>query len=155
MRLSFFSLAAFFVVTFAVAAIGSFATMSSIETWYMTLNKPALNPPNWVFGPVWTLLYAFMAVAAWRVYQSSSHLKVYALAMYAVQLLLNLAWSFAFFRYEHPLLALQVILALLFAISITAVLFYRSDRLAGILFVPYILWVSFATYLNAAIVSLN
>ena len=110
MRLSFFSLAAFFVVTFAVAAIGSFATMSSIETWYM---------------------------------------------MYAVQLLLNLAWSFAFFRYEHPLLALQVILALLFAISITAVLFYRSDRLAGILFVPYILWVSFATYLNAAIVSLN
>lgn len=152
-----FPLLVSFILAYAAAAIGSFFTVDAVDTWYAALAKPALSPPNWLFGPVWTVLYALMAIAAWRVYERrhENPLAWKALAVYLAHLALNAFWSVAFFGLENPALALFVVVLLLFAIVLIAFLFYRIDRLAGLLFLPYILWVSFATYLNAAIVALN
>lgn len=143
------------VACFAVAGLGGWATASSVGSWYATLAKPAFNPPNWVFSPVWTLLYAMMAVAAWRVWRLDGRLGSLPLGMFALQLALNLAWSVLFFGLRAPLAALIDVLALLVAIAATLALFMRRDRVAGWLMVPYLAWVMFASVLNLAIVQLN
>lgn len=143
------------IVCFAVAGLGGWATASSVGTWYATLAKPAFNPPNWVFSPVWTLLYAMMAVAAWRVWRTDGRLASLPLAVFGLQLALNLAWSVLFFGLRLPLAALIDVLALVAAIAATLVLFMRCDRIAGWLIVPYLAWVIFASGLNLAIVHLN
>lgn len=143
------------VVAFATGFLGSLATAPVIDTWYATLVRPELSPPNWVFGPVWSILFVLMAVAAWRVYRKQNTCASRALRIYGAQLVLNASWSFAFFGFQNPSLGLFVIIALLALICVTAWQFFRVDRIAGYLFVPYILWVSFATYLNFAIVRLN
>ncbi len=149
-------LVGFFVICFAVSGVGAVVTLSSVETWYPALVKPAFNPPAWVFGPVWSLLYAMMAVAAWRVWLTAlSARRTRALALFFVQLGLNTLWSLLFFGYQQVGLALINIFALLIAIAITAKWFYRCDPISGWLFVPYILWVSFATALNVSIWFLN
>lgn len=150
------ALLGFVVLCFAVAAAGGAVTATSVGTWYAGLAKPAFNPPDWVFGPVWTVLYVMMAVAAWRVWRRRAAPGARpALGAWAVQLALNLSWSFVFFGARMPGAALAEIAALLAAIVATLVLFRRIERLAGALLVPYVAWVAFAAVLNAAIWALN
>lgn len=144
-----------FVACFAVAALGGWATSTSVGTWYAALAKPSFNPPDRVFSPVWTLLYAMMAVAAWRVWRRDGRLASAPMAAFGTQLLLNLAWSILFFGLRQPVAALIGILALIVAIAATLWLFLRHDRMAGWLMVPYLAWVVFAAALNLAIVKLN
>ncbi len=143
------------ICAYAAGFLGSLATAPAIDSWYATLVKPELAPPNWIFAPVWSALFALMAIAAWRVYRKRNACSRRALIIYGVHLVLNASWSFAFFGLQNPRLGLAVILALLALILVTAWQFYRVDRVAGILFVPYIAWVSFATYLNFALMRLN
>ena len=145
------------LTVFAISAIGSWITLPKIPTWYASLIKPSFNPPSWVFGPVWTTLYAAMAVAAWRVWiwPGDGAERQMALAWFWLQLALNAIWSPIFFGLERLGLAFGVILAMVAAIAITTLRFFRIDRLAGWLFVPYLCWVTFATVLNGAIFWLN
>jgi tryptophan-rich sensory protein len=135
--------------------VGSLATFSAIDGWYATLVQPELAPPNWVFGPVWTTLYALMGVAAWLVSRADYGDKRPAYAAFGLQLLLNTTWSFVFFGAEAIGPALAVILVLLVAILANVALFYRVDRRAALLLLPYLAWVSFATYLNYGFWTLN
>jgi benzodiazapine receptor len=146
------------VAPFGVAAIGGIATGSSVSTWYPTLNKPAWNPPAWVFGPVWTLLYLMMGIASWLVWQKRAQNEARvrgALGWYGLQLGLNLGWSVIFFGLRQVGLALIEIVALWSTLAITIVKFGRIRRAAAGLLLPYLLWTTFATALNAAIWWLN
>jgi tryptophan-rich sensory protein len=144
----------FIVLTLAVGALAAVATEPEIAGWYGALNKPSFNPPNWLFAPVWTALYVIMAVAAWRVWRVVG-LKSVPLVLFFVQLALNFAWSFLFFRFYLIGVALADIGLLLILIVATAIAFWQRDRLAGLLFLPYIAWVVFASALNLAIWQLN
>jgi tryptophan-rich sensory protein len=141
----------------AASAIGSFATVRAIPTWYKGLAKPSFNPPAWLFGPAWTVLYLLMAVAAWLVWKQgfgAAGVKL-ALAVFLVQLILNALWSVFFFGFRSPLAGMVDIAALWLAILATVILFFRVSTPAGILLLPYIAWVTFAALLNAAILRLN
>lgn len=146
------ALAGFVIVCLAVSAIGGAITATSVDTWYETLDKPPFNPPDWVFAPVWTTLYVLMAVAGWRVWRHArSAVRRDALIVFAVQLGLNLTWSLLFFGMQRIGMALFGIVVLLSTIIVNTILFWRIDRMAGVLFVPYVLWVAFATLLNVAL----
>lgn len=144
------------VIAEAAGLLGSLATTPAVKAWYPTLMKPAWNPPASVFGPVWTVLYVLMGIAAAIVW---NHRKLpgaqAALWVYGVQLVLNLAWSLLFFGLKNPGVALIEICVLLVTIIITTIMFWRVNTWAGVLMLPYIIWVSFATYLNYTIWSLN
>ncbi len=148
------ALAGFIALTLAVGAISGVATAAGVSGWYQTLVKPAFNPPNWLFGPVWTALYVLMAVAAWRVWRIAGW-TTQAMQLFLAQLALNFAWSFIFFGAHATGVALIEIVVLWIAIVATTVAFWRIDRPAGWMMVPYIAWVSFATILNASIWLLN
>lgn len=139
----------------AVGAIGGLVTGGSVRDWYPTLAKPGFNPPDWVFGPVWTALYVLMGFAAWRVWIKRGTLKDTAFALYGLQLALNLLWSILFFGLHAPGIALIDLVLLLAAILATYRAFRRSDAIAAACLVPYIAWVSFAGVLNAGIWWLN
>ena len=133
-------------------------TRESILTWYPTLVKPVFNPPNWLFGPVWTLLYAMMGVAGgliWNHIESDRENVKKAFLFFVIQLGLNALWSYLFFGLHNPLIALIEIILLWLMIFETYTQFKRIDKVAGLLFIPYLLWVSFATVLNASIWWLN
>ena len=124
--------------------------------WYASLAKPTWNPPNYLFGPVWTVLYVLMAVAAWLVWRKAGFSSAGpALSLFVVQLALNALWSYLFFGQHRLDLAFIDIVALWAAIIVVAALFWRVDHVAGELMVPYILWVSFASYLNYVLWRLN
>lgn len=144
-------------ITLAAAGIGGIATASSVNTWYQELVKPSFNPPSWLFGPVWTVLYILMGIALFLVWQevSEGHTSQGALVTFAIQLLLNVLWSFAFFGLRSPLAGLVVIVLLWLAILATILSFYRVSPTAAYLLVPYVLWVSFAAILNFSIWWLN
>ncbi len=145
-------------ICFGAAAIGSAFTFPNLAGWYAGLTKPPFNPPNGIFGPVWSILYTLMAIAAWRVWRAGRNdgrSVTCALALFAVQLVLNVAWSVVFFGAQSPGVGLVVIVLMLAAILATTVAFGRFDRWAALLMVPYIAWVSFATVLNASIWWLN
>ena len=147
---------AFIVICLIISGIGGAITASSVETWYQALEKPIFNPPDWVFAPVWTLLYIIMGIAAWRVWRLRSFEATgKALGVFALQLGFNLAWSFLFFGLQRIDLALVEIVILLVAIIVNAIMFRRIDRLAGLMFVPYTAWVTYATILNASLWLLN
>jgi translocator protein len=153
---SWLVLAAFLAASFIVAAVGGSFTSAGMPEWYMSLEKPAFNPPSWVFGPVWTALYIMMAVAAWLVWKRSGFRGARtALTFYFVQLALNLAWSAIFFALRSPGWALVEIVILWLAIAWTLRLFFHHSATAGWLMAPYLAWVSFAAALNAAIWRLN
>lgn len=136
--------------------LGNAATIPNIAPWYEGLVKPPLNPPNWVFGPVWTLLYVLMGVAFYRILRSpDSARRSRAIWLFAAQLLFNTSWSFAFFAAHSPLLGLVVIVPLEVLILATIDAFRRIDGLAAACLVPYALWVAFATYLNVSLFALN
>ena len=140
-----------------LGAAGGLITAPQIQTWYTTLEKPGFTPPNWVFGPVWTLLYALQGVAAWLIWRAGLDRRIVrlALGLFATQFVLNIAWSPAFFGLESPILGLVVIVPLWFAIVATMAAFSRVYRRAAALLVPYLTWVTFATALNYAIWTLN
>lgn len=137
--------------------IGSIFTIPSVSTWYKTLVQPALNPPSWVFGPVWTTLFAMMGVALFLVWKKgfSEKSAKYALGIFAFQLFLNLVWSILFFGLHIPAVAFAEIVLLWLAILATIVAFAKISKPAAWLLVPYIIWVSFAGYLNFMIWQLN
>ncbi len=141
----------------AIGALGGLLTAPSIGSWYAALNKPSINPPDWIFGPVWTALYLMMGIALFLVWKnglSRREVKM-AVAAFGVQLALNLAWSYLFFYLHSPFGAFVEIMALWLAIAATLATFLKVSRAAGLLLVPYILWVSFAAVLNFFIWRLN
>ena len=142
---------------FVIGAIGGWATTRSLSDWYAGLQKPDWNPPNAVFGPVWSLLYILMGIALWRILRMGWATEGVqpAVIWFAVQLALNLGWSLIFFGLRAPGPALVEILFLLAAILVTTRRFYVLDPAAGWLLVPYILWSAFATVLNGTVWRLN
>lgn len=138
-----------------IGGIGAFFTISSVQSWYLTINRPSWNPPNWLFGPVWTLLYFLMGIASFLIWKSEHPDRKKLMTLYFVQLFLNGLWSPAFFGAQSPMLGLVVILPLWMMILACIIHFKMVSKWASILMVPYLLWVSFATALNAAIWWLN
>lgn len=140
-----------------VGIVSSLFTFSSVTTWYPLLNKPSFNPPNWVFGPAWTILYALMGISLYLVWKKGTKNKkvIEGLKVFFVQLAFNFSWSLVFFGLQSPLLALIVILLLWASIVYTIMLFQKISKTAALLLYPYIAWVSFAVLLNLSIVLLN
>jgi len=151
-----FGLVVFIALCLLVSGVGGAITATSVGTWYQALLKPAFNPPDWIFAPVWVTLYLFMAVAGWRVWRRAGPGPGRrALVVFAMQLGLNVAWSFLFFGLRRIDFALVEIVFLLAVIIANTVLFWRIDRVAGMFFVPYLLWVAYAMVLNASLWLLN
>jgi translocator protein len=154
---SWAALVGLILLCLAVGAIGGWASAGPIRDWYPSITKPGWNPPNWVFGPVWTLLYVLMAIAAWLVWKKNpqfSGVRI-ALNLFFLQLALNLAWTFIFFAAHSPGWALIEIAVFWLAIAATLYAFWSHSRLAGLMLAPYLAWASFAAVLNAAIWRLN
>jgi tryptophan-rich sensory protein len=145
-------------VPFLVGLMGSlFTTPDSLGIWYANLHKPFFNPPDWIFGPVWTTLYIRMGVSAFLVWRKGLDNKIVRIALicFIVQLFLNAIWTPLFFGLRSPLLGLIDIVLLLNAIIVTVSAFSKISRPAALLLIPYLAWVSFATVLNASIYLLN
>jgi len=145
-------------VSLAAGVIGSFTSFGDgFDSWYSTIEKPAFTPPNWVFGPVWTILYLVMGIAAFLVWQKGLQLKAVRIALgwFLVQLILNALWTPVFFGLQRIGWALAVIVLLWVAIAVSMYCFSRVSKTAVILLIPYLLWVSFATVLNGSIWRLN
>ena len=149
--LSALQLIGFVFVCQAAGSVGSLFTFSAIPNWYAYLNKPFFSPPNWVFGPVWTLLYTMMGIAAYLVWKKGKGVSFW----FWLQLGLNTLWSILFFRLHNPTLAFFEIILLWLAIFLSIKAFYQRSKTAAYLLVPYLLWVTFATLLNASIAILN
>jgi tryptophan-rich sensory protein len=145
------------IVCEVVGLLGTPFTISAIPNWYAYLNKPFFAPPNWLFGPVWTLLYLTMGVSIFLIWKKGLKKNGLVLARktFAIQLFLNFLWTPIFFGLKSPLFGLIVIVAMWIFIVKTIKMFYKIDRIAAYLLVPYLLWVSFATLLNSAIYLLN
>lgn len=145
------------IVCLGIGFMASFATQSSVNDWYVTLNKPSFNPPNWVFAPVWTVLYILMGVAAGMVWARGFYHKWVKTALYhfGFQLVFNALWSIVFFGFKQPFWALLVILTLLVLIILTIKWFKVVSTTAAWLMVPYLIWICFATLLNYEIWVLN
>jgi len=157
MRNNTFKLIVSIVVCELAGVVGSVLTAPSIPTWYAGLEKPTLNPPSWVFAPVWTALFLTMGISAFLVWKrglGQKEVKI-ALSLFVFQLVLNVFWSIIFFGLQNPGLAFLEIIILWFAILATIVVFSKISKLAAWLLIPYILWVSFASYLNYAVWQLN
>jgi len=149
-------LAGFLTVVFAGSYFAARITIPAVAGWYQVLNKPPLNPPDWVFGPVWTVLYVMIATSGWLAWRKAGFAAARtAFMVYGGQLFLNFLWSYLFFGLNNPGLALFDIGALWALILVTFLKFRALDRWAGLLLLPYLTWVSFATYLNAAVWWLN
>ncbi|OHB61460.1 MAG: TspO protein [Planctomycetes bacterium RBG_13_46_10] len=144
-------------LTFSVAFVGSIFTRDAVPDWYAALNKPSFTPPNWLFGPVWTILYLLMSISAFIVWQKGLTQSAgrIALIFYLIQLILNALWSVIFFGLKLPLAAFIEIILLWSSIVFTILTFARVSMLAAVLLVPYILWVFFAAVLNFFIWFLN
>lgn len=141
-----------------IGYLSGMVTRESITTWYPTLVKPVFNPPNWIFAPVWTALYIMMGVAGglvWNQIEAQPELVKKGFLFFIIQLGLNALWSYLFFGLHNPFLALIEVILLLLMIFETYVIFKKVDRIAGLLMVPYLAWVTFATILNASIWWLN
>jgi translocator protein len=146
----------FVAVCLGVGGLGSIFTAGSVRDWYPALHKPSWTPPSWLFGPVWTLLYLMMAIAAWIIWRRQGAVSIKgALGAFVFQLVINAAWSPLFFGLRNPLAGLLDIVPLLAAILATLISFWKISPAAGGLLIPYWLWVSFATALNFALWKMN
>lgn len=144
------------LIPLGIGAISGIATTSKIGTWYKMLNKPFFNPPNYIFGPVWSLLYILMGVSFYLILQSTNNEKrSLAISIFVFQLILNFLWSFLFFKYQLLGAAFIEILLLWGSIVYMIIVFYRINKTAGIIQIPYLLWVSFASILSGSILWLN
>jgi tryptophan-rich sensory protein len=141
----------------AIGFLSSFATQSSVNDWFVSLNKPSFNPPNWIFAPVWTILYVMMGIAAGLVWAKGFHHLWVKTALYhfGIQLLLNASWSIVFFGLKQPFWGLLVIIALLVLLVLTIKWFKVVSKTAALLLIPYFLWICFATVLNYKIWVMN
>ncbi len=137
-----------------VGGVSGYFTSQNIPNWYVYLNKPTFNPPNYLFGPVWTLLYILMGISLYLVI-NKPNVNWLLVGVFITQLILNFFWSFIFFNYHNLGFALIEIIILWASILAMIILFYKTNKWAAILNIPYILWVSFATVLNYSIYSLN
>lgn len=146
-----FSAVIFIAVVVAISMIVGYLTQPG--AWYASLAKPTFNPPSWVFGPVWTVLYILIGTAGWRTWRAAP--KSAAMALWTTQMGLNWLWSPAFFGAHAPWLAFVVIVSMLVVIIAFIVQVWKHDRLSSALFVPYLAWVSFATVLNGSIAAMN
>lgn len=140
------------IIAYIPGAIGNLVNPSS---WYDSLDKPPLQPPGWVFGVVWTILYIATGVALYLIWRSKSSDKALAYVLFGVHMILNASWSLVFFGLQQPWFGLVVIVALLVTIALCIIHFQRISRWASWLFIPYLAWVAFATYLNAGVAILN
>lgn len=144
------------IIPVTVGSISGIATNSGLSDWYVALNKPSFNPPNFIFAPVWTALYTLMGISLFLIWQSPRNkTRTHALIIFGIQLFLNFIWSFLFFYFQQPALAFIEIIMIWFAILFMIILFYRANKWAAFIQIPYFLWVSFASVLNAAIWKLN
>jgi tryptophan-rich sensory protein len=156
-KINYFKLISSIIVCQLAGIIGSFFTISSVNSWYTTLNQPFFNPPSWIFGPVWTILYLLMGISLYIVWNKGINTKVKKIATYifGFQLALNSLWSILFFGLQSPLFAFIEIIFLWIAILFSIIYFYKISRTAAYLLIPYIIWVSFAALLNISYVILN
>lgn len=144
------------LLTMSIGGLSGYATLDGVTGWYTTLHKPAFNPPNYLFGPVWSLLYLLMGVSLFLILKAEkSPARSKAIAAFTIQLVLNFFWSIIFFRFHAVGIALAEIVLMWVAILRMIVAFYRVNRTASLIQIPYIAWVSFAAILNAAIFYLN
>lgn len=144
------------IISFSAAALGGLATASSVPTWYADLDKPFLNPPNQVFGPMWTFLYILIGISLYLVWTTeTAQSKKQAYVIFGVQIGLNTLWSLIFFGLQIPWLAVAIIIALIVSIVWNMHVFWQFSRPASYLLIPYLLWVGFATYLTIGIAILN
>ena len=150
----FLTFISFLLVTFGASAIGSLATINYKEPWYSLLNKPTFNPPDWVFGPVWTTLYLMMTLAIWLFWHSNNRNKntVY---VYLIHLVFNTTWSVVFFVFHNMVLALFVLILLIGMIINLILRFKRVNIISSYLMIPYLLWCSFALVLNINLIMIN
>jgi tryptophan-rich sensory protein len=149
------SLIVFLAICLGIAAVAGLVTVANIPTWYAGLAKPSFTPPNAIFGPVWTLLYILIAISGWMVWRKIGFSPDRPMAIYGLQLALNFAWSFIFFGAHLVGLAVVNVLLLWLAIVWNIAMFWRVDRVAAALLLPYLAWVSFASALNVAVWQLN
>ena len=155
-KVSIGKLALSLMIPLLIGAIAGYFTTQAIPTWYTTLNQPSFNPPNSVFGPVWTTLYLLMGISLYLVWQLPKGKKRdRGLMIFGVQMVLNFVWSFLFFYFHTIGFALIDIIALWICIAMMIISFYKMKPIAAYLNIPYILWVSFATVLNASYFNLN
>lgn len=144
------------IVPLSIGALGGIATTQGLESWYLTIQKPSFNPPNYVFGPVWSLLYTLMGVSLFLVLTSKNkHSNSKVIIIFTIQILLNLAWSFIFFKFHLLGWALVEIILIWISIIAMIIIFYKINKAAAILQIPYLLWVSFASILNGAFWYIN
>ena len=155
-KFNIFKLISCLVLTLGLGGAGGYFTVNEIKSWFVTLNKPSFNPPNYLFGPIWSLLYFLMGISLYLIWQQPrSTQRKQAITIFLIQFALNVSWSFIFFKQHQILWALVDIIALWLFILITILSFAKLNKTAALLLVPYISWVSFATLLNAAIWLLN
>ena len=150
----YISLIGFIIITFAASGIGSFATRISKEPWYSSINKPSFNPPDWVFAPVWTTLYVFMAIAVWLIWTNSKKTKK-IFYIYFIHLFINATWSVIFFGFHEIFLALINIVLIIFFIIWLIKLYLPINKMSVYLMIPYLVWCSYAFILNLNLYLLN
>ncbi len=145
------------LIVFAAGAVGTVYTLKEITTWYVSLAKPAWTPPNWAFGPIWSTLYVLMGIALFLVWREGLDRKDVRIAIlvFAVQLVLNVLWSLIFFGTHNILGGLIFVIILWISILINIIVFYRISKPAGLILIPYLIWVSIASYLNYSVFLLN
>ena len=153
MRNKYLSLFIILIITFVASAIGGFTTSQFKEPWYSSLTLSPYNPPSWVFGPVWTTLYVFMSVAIWKVWTKFYETKI--LVIYFIHILFNASWSVVFFGFHEILLSLINLIIILAMVIYLTIIFKSRNNLSFLLMVPYLLWSSYALFLNASILILN
>ena len=153
MRNKYLSLFIILIITFVASAIGGFTTSQFKEPWYSSLTLSPYNPPSWVFGPVWTTLYVFMSLAIWKVWTKLYETKI--LIIYFIHILFNASWSIVFFGFHEILLSLINLIIILAMVIYLTIIFKSRDNLSFLLMVPYLLWSSYALFLNASILILN
>ena len=144
----------FLIVTFSASFIGAFATINYKEPWYSLLTKPSFNPPDWVFGPVWTMLYLLMTIAIWKVWQSNFR-NINIVYIYFIHLFFNTMWSIIFFVFHNILLALFVLIILIGLISYLMMQYRKINLISFYLMIPYLAWCIFASVLNFSILIIN
>ena len=150
------SLAICIAIPLIIGSISGIATSGNITTWYAGLNKPSFNPPNWIFGPVWTVLYLLMGISLFQIWRSpAGDARNYALTIFCIQIILNFAWSFIFFHFKQTGWAFVEIILIWLSVLAMIFIFYRISKPAALLQIPYFLWVSFAAVLNGSIWHLN
>ena len=144
----------FLAITFSASLIGGLATITFKEPWYSLLNKPSFNPPDWIFGPVWTILYLLMTISVWKYWHSKSR-EMNTVYIYFIHLAFNATWSIVFFVFHKMLLALLVLIVLIVFIINLIISFRRVTMISAYLMIPYLLWCCFALILNSSLIILN